>query len=160
LDKVQHPPHPPDKKIVLKLNEVSLEEAACSPLSKGLNFAVAPASVPVKDILCGVRRALEALPQETAEEIQQETIRILNGSCKPKNNLTGTERRARRVLKANESLTALPTDKGNAAVVLGTSDYNRKIAALLENKSYKKLKMDPTDSVECKTVLLIKVPDC
>jgi hypothetical protein len=47
----------------------------------------------------------------------------------------------------------LLADKGNAAVVLGTSDYSQKIAALLEDKAYKKLKKDPTDSVEHKTVL-------
>jgi hypothetical protein len=40
------------------------------------------------------------------------------------------------------------------AVVLGISDYNQ-ITALLEDKAYKKLK-DPTDSVEYKTVLLLK----
>jgi hypothetical protein len=96
------------------------------------------------------------LPEETAEQIRQETVRILKGSHKPKDNLTGAERRALRSLKANEALTVLPADKGNAIVVQNTSDYNRKIAALLEDKAYKKLKKDPTDSVERKTVLLLK----
>jgi hypothetical protein len=41
-------------------------------------------------------------------------------------------------------------------VVLDTSDYNRNIAALLEDKAYKKLQMDPTDSIERKTVRLLK----
>jgi hypothetical protein len=45
-------------------------------------------------------------------------------------------------------LTVLPADKGNVPVVLDTSDYNRQIAALLEDKTYKKLKKDPTDSVD------------
>jgi hypothetical protein len=54
-------------------------------------------------------------------------------------------------------LTVLPADKGNAAMVLGTSDYNQKNAALLDHKVYRKLK-DPTDSVECKTVLLRNSP--
>jgi hypothetical protein len=49
-------------------------------------------------------------------------------------------------------LNVVPADKGNAAVVLETSDYNRKIAALLEDKAYKKLKMDPTESLETKHV--------
>jgi hypothetical protein len=43
---------------------------------------------------------------------------------------------------------------GNAAVVLGTSDYNQKITVLLEDKAYKNLKKDPTDSMECNSVLL------
>jgi hypothetical protein len=41
-----------------------------------------------------------------------------------------------------------------AAMVLNTLHYKRKIAALLEDKAYKKPKKGPTDSVERKTVLL------
>jgi hypothetical protein len=59
-------------------------------------------------------------------------------------------------LKANDLLTVFPADKGNAAVVLGTSDYNKKIATLLQGKAYAKLKKDPTQSIERKTVLLLK----
>jgi hypothetical protein len=91
-------------------------------------------------------------------EIQQETVRIFKGSNKPKDNLTGAERMALRALKSNESLTVLLADKGNAAVVLGTFDYNQKIAALLEDTTYKKLRKNPTGSVECKTVHLLKSP--
>jgi hypothetical protein len=47
---------------VVNLSGVPLEEAAYSALSKGLNFAVAPGSIPVKDILCGVEKAIMALP--------------------------------------------------------------------------------------------------
>jgi hypothetical protein len=53
-------------------------------------------------------------------------------------------------------LTILPADKDNAAVVLGTSEYNKKIATLLQNKAYTKLKKDSTESIERKTVLLLK----
>jgi hypothetical protein len=34
--------------------------------------------------------------------------------------------------------------------------YNQKIVAVLEDKAYRNLKKDPTDSVERKTVLLLK----
>jgi hypothetical protein len=90
------------------------------------------------------------------EEIRQETVRILKGYCKPKNNLTGAERRSLGALKANGALTIFLAGKGDVAVVLGTSDYNQKIAAFLDDETYKKLKKDHTDSVECKTVLLLK----
>jgi peroxiredoxin len=72
--------------------------------------------------------------------------------------MTGAEKRALRSLKAKEALTVLPADKGNATVILNSSDYNRKIAALLEEKAYKKLEKDSTDAVERKTVLLKKSP--
>jgi hypothetical protein len=123
-------------------------------LSRRLNYAVVPAIVPVEDILCGVEKAVGALPEETAEEVQ-ETVRILRGSRKSNNKLTGTERRGLQALKANEALKVHPADKGNATVVLDTADYNRKIAVLLEDQAYTKLKMDPTESVERKTLLLL-----
>jgi hypothetical protein len=40
-------------------------------------------------------------------------------------------------------------------VVLGTSDYNKKVATLLQDKAYAKLKKDPAGSIERKTVLLL-----
>jgi hypothetical protein len=73
LHKTQHPALPPDnKKTVINLSEVPLEEADGSALSKGLNYAVAPAVLPVEDILCGVEKAVGALPEETAEEVRQD----------------------------------------------------------------------------------------
>jgi hypothetical protein len=112
---------------------VPLEEAACSALSKGLNYTVAPGRIPAKDFLCGVEKTIGILPEETAEEIRHETVRILKGSRQLKDNLTGAERTALRSLEANDSLTILPADNGNAAVVLGTLDFN-KIAILLKTR--------------------------
>jgi hypothetical protein len=45
----------------------------------------------VDGILCGVEKVIGALPEETAEEIWNETVRILKGSCKPKCSLAGVE---------------------------------------------------------------------
>jgi hypothetical protein len=80
-------------------------------------------------------------------------VRILKCSRKPKKNLSGAKWRALRPLKANDLLTILQADKGNGAVVLGTSDYNQNIANLPQDKAYAKLKMDPMESLERKTVL-------
>jgi hypothetical protein len=44
---------------------------------------------------------------------------------------------------------------GNAAVVLGTLDYDHKIAILPEDKAFKKLKKNPTVSVQHETGLLL-----
>jgi hypothetical protein len=132
-----------------------LEEVDCSALCKGVNYAVVPGLIPVKDSLCGVGKVIQTLPEEIVE-IRQEKVRILKGSSQSKDKLTGAERRALRSLKANDLPTILLADKGNAAVVLGTSDYNQKIATVLEDKAYAKLTKYPTESIECKTVLLKK----
>jgi hypothetical protein len=131
LHGAQHPaPLADNRKAVVKLSDVPLEDAAYSALSKGLNYAVAPAVLPIENFLGGVEKAVGTLPEEAAEEVRQETARILKAFRKPNDNLSGAERRALLTLRTNADLTVLPVDKGNAAVVLNTSDYNRKMAAL------------------------------
>jgi hypothetical protein len=39
---------------------------------------------------------------------------------------------------------------------MGTSDYNKKIATLLQDIAYAMLEKDPTESIERKTVILLK----
>jgi len=60
------------------------------------------------------------------------------------------------ILKDNVNLTILPADKGNAMVLLNTSDYKQKISSLLQDPAYRKLTKDPTDSIERKTTALLK----
>jgi hypothetical protein len=83
-------------------------------------------------------------------------VRILRDSSRPKDNLTGTERRALRDLRQNTDLTILLANKGNATVVLNTVDYNRKIGALLQDPAYRRLAKGPIETVERKTSLLLK----
>jgi hypothetical protein len=45
---------------------------------------------------------------------------------------------------------------GNATLILNTTDYKLKIAALLGDSAYKKLDKDPTDSIERKTIKIIE----
>jgi hypothetical protein len=86
------------------------------------------------------------------------TVMTPKGSCKSKDNLTGAEKNILWALKANDELMALPANKGNVTVVLSTEDCNQKTAALLEDQAYRKLKKDPNESTEQKTVLLMKKP--
>jgi hypothetical protein len=75
--------------------------------------------------------------------VEQEAIRILKGSCEPKYNLTGEEMMSVWVLKANEELTVLPSDKDTATVVVKTTKYNWLIASLVEDQAYRELKKSP-----------------
>jgi hypothetical protein len=58
LHKVQHPPGPSDKRTVISLSGLPLEEKDSLALSKGQNYAVALVLIPIKDILCGVENAI------------------------------------------------------------------------------------------------------
>ena len=53
----------------------------------------------------------------------------------------------------------LPADKGNATVVMSKEEYDRKIMALLDTPTYRRLPRDPTASQESKiswTLLKLK----
>jgi hypothetical protein len=133
-----------------------MEKAACTALSNSLNYAVALGHIPVKDFLCGVNKVIGCLPEETVEDIQQQTVTVLKGYSQPKDNPTGAECRALQSLEANDLLAVLLAHRGNAAMVLGTSDYNQKINTLLQDKAYTELKKDPKESLVCKTALHLK----
>jgi hypothetical protein len=62
---------------------------------------------------------------EKAEDPRQETVRIIKSASKPRDNLNRSERAALRTLKNNPELTILPADKGNATVILNTTDYKQ-----------------------------------
>jgi hypothetical protein len=145
-----------NRKTVVTMSDVPLEEAAYVALGKGLNYAVAPVVLPIEDLLIGVEKAVDSLPEEAAKVVLQETVRILKASRKPDDNLSGAEWRALRALRTNADITVLLADKSNAAVVRNTSDYNRMIATILGAHTYRRLPKDPTEAVERKTTLLLK----
>jgi len=50
-------------------------------------------------------------------------------------------------LRNDDSITILPSDKGNATVILSSTDYKSKIGSLLDDNEYKKLLCDPTSKI-------------
>ena len=65
-----------------------------SALRKALYYAVAPTVLPIDGSLTLVEKAIKTLPAETAEEARQETVRIIRDSTRPRNNVTGADRKA------------------------------------------------------------------
>ena len=53
-------------------------------------------------------------------------------------------------LRAMGDVIILPADKGNATVVMSKEEYDRKIMALLDTPTYRRLPRDPTASQESK----------
>jgi hypothetical protein len=152
----QHPATKTMKDTVINLSDQQLDGDLLSLLQKGLNYAVTPKATPIEDILTGVEKAIQSLPAEKAEEARQETVRILKNTKRPRDNLSKAERTALKNLKDNTNLTILPADKGNATVILNTTDYKQKISTMLQEPAYKKLKKDPTAAIERTTTRLLK----
>jgi hypothetical protein len=69
------------------------------------------------------------------------------------------EREALWTLQNDDSITILPADKGNATVILSSTDYKSKVRYLLDDPVYKRLTSDPTSKIEKRTASLIKRSD-
>lgn len=93
------------------------------------------------------------LLEEAADEIQQETVRILKQSNQPKGNLSRAAIEALHMLQGNGDLVFLPIDKDNTGYL--HHHYVGKISHLVEDSSYRRLAKDPTQSMEWRTMLLL-----
>jgi hypothetical protein len=142
----QHPLDQRDtSKVVINLSDKALEPAAISIPSKGLNYAqTTSVKSNTKDLISGIEQAIHHLPTDTEEEIRRETSRIIRHAKPQKNNTPRVEREALLALRNDDSVTIHPADKGNATVILSSTDYNSKIRALLDDPVYKRLTFDPT----------------
>lgn len=71
--KFQHLPLPFDnRKLVTNLSNMLLKDTACPALGRGLNYVVALVAIPIEDMLSGVQKAIGALPEKAAEEVNME----------------------------------------------------------------------------------------
>lgn len=65
------------KNMVVDLSYIRLTPAMESILAKGLNYALAPKTIPVKEVVCRVEMALKDVPGAGAEELRSEVGRLL-----------------------------------------------------------------------------------
>ncbi|KAK9402181.1 hypothetical protein NXF25_010537 [Crotalus adamanteus] len=144
------------KQTVHNISDRILTKAEINVLSKGFNFAVAPKHIPTETIICGVKTSLTKINPDDANKIRLEITNILCTSKPPKSNLPKEEQTALRNLKEDTSIIILPADKGNAMVVMNTSDYQTKLTNLLQDSTYKPLNRDPTTYLEKTTRSKIK----
>lgn len=127
-------------------------------MEKGLNYVIAPKSIPFEEIIVGVEDCLvkNQMRKDDLEAIRQDVSSILRKAKPPSVNLAGTEFHALKTLREDPDLTILRADKGNSTVVMNTCDYNQKITALLSDVStYKPVKRDPTPKVVKSTTELL-----
>ncbi|XP_046400913.1 uncharacterized protein LOC124167151 [Ischnura elegans] len=143
-------------RVVINLTGKPLDSAKTSVLSKGLNFAPAPKSIPFLDFIGGVEQVIRKLPVEAADEIRSDVVMTLKRAVPPKPNLTREERNALQAIRRDPKIVVLPADKGNATVLMPTEEYHKKVNEILQDGSYRVLGRDPTDAIVRKTSALIK----
>ncbi|KAG8238076.1 hypothetical protein J437_LFUL017917 [Ladona fulva] len=146
-------------RIVVNLTDEILDEPTMAILSRGLNFAPAPRSIPHNDIIGGIEQAIRKLRKDEADEVRSEVAMTLKRAVLPKSNITFKERKELQSLRQNPDIKVLPADKGNATVLLRSDDYHRKIQDILKDPTYRPIHNDPTEAKTRMTISLIKLAE-
>ena len=140
---------------VVNLSSRTLTETEAQLLSKGLKFAVKNNKPKYMDFIAGIESATPHLTDENKEELRCKVRMALNMKNQ-KTNISSEEIISLKGLKLDANVKILPADKGNATVLLNSSDYGLKIKEVLEAGKYKELKKDPTKIFDKKVVEALK----
>ena len=119
-------------------------------LNKGLNFATTIKRIPYLDLIASIEDAALKIPKVRADELRWKVRQALEKSKPPKPNISKTERQALKSLQDGNSIIILPADKDNSNVVMGRREYSNKLADLIGDGGYCKVKKDPTLKTERK----------
>ncbi|XP_046394714.1 uncharacterized protein LOC124162253 [Ischnura elegans] len=92
-----------DMRLVINMTDLTIDKPTISVLSKGLNFAPAPRSIPYSGLVGSIEQAIRKLPEEAAEEARTEISVVLKRALPPKSNIRKEERDAIRALRANRN---------------------------------------------------------
>ena len=136
----------PKPEWIVDLSDGKLTDAEESILSKDPRYAITPRVNPV-----GFAAPIEATLQESVASEQTKIIaflkvcEVIRKARRPKTNITKEEQEAWRELKKDSDIKILQADKGNATVIMNTTDYEEKVRELLNDEdSYAAIKKDPT----------------
>jgi hypothetical protein len=140
----------PSSRSVVNLSQQPLSVDMCSVLSKGLNYALTPSSLPVESIVTSIEDTIvrNRVPHKEAECLRQDVSSLLRRSKLPKPNTSERERQALSALRKNDDILVLPADKGNASVVVDRVAYEDKVTLLVgDANTYEKVSYNPTARV-------------
>jgi hypothetical protein len=100
--------------------------------------------------------ACVGLNRSDAAQLRAEVVGVLKSTNFTKPNLTKDEKKALKDLKKEESIMILPADKGKATVIVDKVDYEEKVKNMLnDEKTYEKLKSDPTARYKRKLISIL-----
>ena len=135
----------PSNKWVVNLSHKTSTEDQVQVLGLGLNVAIAPKEVPIKDILASAEDRLPGIPPSEADLIRGKVVSTIQK--RSRSVLTKIEHLALQQLKNDPSIIITSADKGNITTVLDKERYDNKINKMVDvEETYKPLKTNPTAS--------------
>ena len=135
---------------IVNINKRQLTTPEKLGLNKGLNFVTTIKRILYLDLIASIEDVALKLPKARADELRWKVRQVLEKSKPPKTNISKTERQALKSLQDDDSIIILPADKGNATLVMDRVEYSNKLADLVDNGGYSKVKKDPTLKTERK----------
>ena len=131
---------------VKNVSDRILLDPELSILKKGLNFTATLRRIPVVETITATETACRGLDSRDVNELRAKVSGILKKRDKVgEQNVSKQEWEAIDQLKKDDSIMILPADKGRVTVIMNKSEYEEKCEQLLKDeKTYKKLKGDPT----------------
>ena len=133
-----------DSKWIKNLSDTPLTEAQTRLLAYVPNFTIIPKNLPKEEYVASIELACQKLQEGQVQELRVEIKNLLKNAKETRSNITKEEFKAIKELKQDDKRIILTTDKGVALVVLNKEDYVEKAEHLLNQKTYKKIKEDPT----------------
>ena len=132
------------------LSNRQLDEDEKELLSLGMNFAIPQHKLLIKEIITSTESTTRLLDPPSAQELQECVKSCIDKYKKThyKTEFGKRQSRALSRLQNDKSIVILPSDKGNATVVMNRTDYLKKIQDILDDNSYTLLKKDPTKKLE------------
>ena len=97
-------------------------------------------------ILLGKIVNIRGLKNTNTGDLRNRLCGVLRRAQLPKDNLSREQRSALKCLKNSKDIVVLPADKGNATVVMKSSEYHNKLDDMLSSGTYGIVKKDPTSS--------------
>ena len=120
--------------------------------NEGLNFATTIKRIPYLDLIAPIEDAASKISKDQVDELRWKVRQALEKSKPSKPNISTSEILvlAIKLLEDDNYIIILPADKGNATVVIDRVVYSNKLADLIDNGGYCKVKKDPTLMTERK----------
>ena len=103
-------------------------------------FAITPKYIPNLDIISSIEKGLKNVQnQEDVNLTRSKITQILYNAKLPSSNLNPEELQALKELRSDQSINIMKSNKGNASVVMNTTDYDRKLLNVLNDSSVYKI---------------------
>lgn len=119
---------------ICNLSKHQLTDTERSVLSQGLNFAITPKNIPLKDFILATELSCEKIPDDGQKAaLRNETAGILKLAKLPPSNITPSESKAINSLSKNKNITIIPSDKGRTTVIMDTESYENQMKEMLED---------------------------